>query len=89
MMSKPQDSHRFLKQNPHLVQEHLGSFLVVWAIDLAVEKKQALVERVARQCVTVQYIMELAKSVKADPRDCVDVFFKRFGWRGGGWRGFR
>ena len=34
-------------------------------------------KRVAHQCIIMQYIMELAKSVKQDPRVCVPGFFKR------------
>lgn len=31
----------------------------------------------ARQTVTVQYILELAKTLKRDPRECVNAFFAR------------
>ena len=32
-------------------------------------------ERVAHQCVIVQYILELAKSLESDPRATVRPFF--------------
>jgi len=77
MMSKYEESHKFLKARMHLVCEHLGSYLVIWAVDLACEDKHELKERVARQAIVAQYIMELAKTLKRDPRDCVDPFFIR------------
>ena len=77
MLSKPEDSHAFLKERPHLVCEHLGSYLVIWAVDLQVEEKTELMQRVARQAITMQYIFELAKSMDTDPKACVDPFFRR------------
>eukprot|EP00041_Stephanoeca_diplocostata_P007075 m.97633 g.97633 ORF g.97633 m.97633 type:complete len:375 (-) comp16718_c0_seq5:341-1465(-) len=77
MMSKYEESHKYLKANMHLVSEHLGSYLVIWAVDLAVEDKHELKERVAHQAIVAQYIMELARTLKRDPRDCVDAFFVR------------
>jgi len=77
MMKKYEESHKFLRANMNLVCEHLGSFLVIWAVDLAVEDKHELKERVAHQAIIAQYIMELAKTLKRDPRSCVDAFFNR------------
>ena len=51
--------------------------LVIWAVDLAVEDKHELKERVAHQAIIAQYIMELARTLKRDPRSCVDAFFTR------------
>ncbi len=84
MLGKYEESHKFLRENMDLVCEHLGSYLIVWAIDLQVEGKMELVKRVAHQCIVTQYIMELAKSMKIDPRACVDAFFARIGWFTGG-----
>lgn len=77
MLSKTADSHKFLKDRMYLVCEHLASYLVIWAVDLQVEKKEALMKRVARQAIVAQYILELAKTLKRDPRSCVDAFFTR------------
>jgi cell division cycle protein 37 len=40
-------------------------------------QKENLMKIVARQCIVMQYILELAKSLKQDPRQCVPAFFKR------------
>lgn len=77
MLSKYEESHKFLRERMHLVCEHLGSFLVIWAVDLAVEEKHELKERVAHQAIIAQYILELARTLKRDPRSCIDAFFTR------------
>jgi cell division cycle protein 37 len=77
MLSKYEEAHQFLKQRMYLVCEHLASYLVIWAVDLEVEKKDALMQRVARQAIVAQYILELSKTLKRDPRSCVDPFFTR------------
>eukprot|EP00048_Salpingoeca_helianthica_P002640 m.59136 g.59136 ORF g.59136 m.59136 type:complete len:439 (-) comp12219_c0_seq2:131-1447(-) len=77
MLSKPDDSQRYLREHPILVCDHLASYLIVWCVDLQVEGKTDLMERVAHQTIVAQFIMELAKSVKRDPRQCVDGFFHR------------
>lgn len=77
MYSKPEDSQKYLREHPHLVCEHLASYLIVWCVDLQVEGKTDLMERVAHQTIVAQFIMELAKSIKRDPRQCVDGFFHR------------
>eukprot|EP00051_Salpingoeca_urceolata_P032078 m.14199 g.14199 ORF g.14199 m.14199 type:complete len:393 (+) comp4750_c1_seq1:418-1596(+) len=78
MLSDPEASMKYLMEHHELVCDHLASYLVVWCVDLEVEEKAELVKRVARQTIIVQFIMELAKSVKQDPRDCVPAFFMRF-----------
>lgn len=77
LYSNYDDAHKYLKENMHLVCEHLGSYLVIWAVDLQVEEKFELMKRVARQAIVVQYILELAKTMQRDPRSCVDAFFTR------------
>ena len=77
MFSKYEESHKYLKERMHLVCDHLASYLVIWAVDLEVEKKEALMKRVARQAIVAQYILELAKTLQRDPRSCVEAFFTR------------
>ena len=60
MLSKYEESHKFLRANMHLVCEHLGSYLVIWAVDLACEDKKELKERVAHQ---VRAQPQLARSL--------------------------
>ena len=79
MLSKYEESHKYLKDRMYLVCDHLASFLVVWAVDLEVEEKKELMKRVAHQAIVAQYILELAKTLKRDPRSTVDAFFTRIG----------
>ena len=79
MLSKYEESHKYLKERMYLVCDHLASFLVVWAVDLEVEDKKELMKRVAHQAIVAQYILELAKTLKRDPRSTVDAFFTRIG----------
>ncbi|KAG9461650.1 hypothetical protein GDO78_016150, partial [Eleutherodactylus coqui] len=39
--------------------------------------KHALMEQVAHQTIVMQFILELAKSLKVDPRACFRQFFNR------------
>jgi len=76
-LTDPKDSQKFLMENMHLVCDHLASYLVVWCVDLEVEGKTPEMKTVAHQCICAQFIMELAKSIKQDPRACVNAFFVR------------
>ena len=40
-------------------------------------QKQALMEQVAHQTIVMQFILELAKSLKVDPRACFRQFFTK------------
>ncbi len=42
MLSKYEDSHKYLQEHPHLVSEHMASFLAIWCIDLCVEEVRLL-----------------------------------------------
>lgn len=77
MLSKLDESQKYLKEHPHLVCDHLASFLIVHCVDLESEGKHDLMARVAHQTIIAQFIVELAKSVKRHPRQCVDAFFSR------------
>merc|ERR1712096_55969 len=65
----------YLQNHPHLVCEKAANFLVVWCVDLEVEEKHSLVDVVTHQTLAMNYILTLAKSLKADPRDCFAKFF--------------
>jgi cell division cycle protein 37 len=45
--------------------------------DVVDTQDDKLVRTVAKQTVTIQYILELAKSLKRDARDCFNAFFAR------------
>ncbi|XP_023773614.1 hsp90 co-chaperone Cdc37, partial [Cyanistes caeruleus] len=77
MLRRWDDSQKFLSDNPHLVCEETANYLVIWCIDLEVEEKHALMEQVAHQTIVMQFILELAKSLKVDPRACFRQFFTK------------
>ncbi|KAM8974180.1 hsp90 co-chaperone Cdc37 [Pelodytes ibericus] len=77
MLHRWDDSQKYLSDNPHLVCEETANYLVIWCIDLEVEEKHALMEQVAHQTIVMQFILELAKSLKVDPRACFRQFFTK------------
>ncbi|XP_033615656.1 hsp90 co-chaperone Cdc37 isoform X1 [Fukomys damarensis] len=77
MLRRWDDSQKYLSENVHLVCEETANYLVIWCIDLEVEEKCALMEQVAHQTIVMQFILELAKSLKVDPRACFRQFFTK------------
>lgn len=77
MLSKPEDSKRYLQAHPDLCCEETANYLVIWCVNLVVEGKDNLMEHVAKQCISMQYVLELAKQLEVDPRGCVASFFNR------------
>ncbi|XP_036095969.1 hsp90 co-chaperone Cdc37 [Molossus molossus] len=77
MLHRWDDSQKYLSDNAHLVCEETANYLVIWCIDLEVEEKCALMEQVAHQTIVMQFILELAKSLKVDPRACFRQFFTK------------
>ncbi|TRY86114.1 hypothetical protein DNTS_030196 [Danionella cerebrum] len=77
MLRRWDDSQKYLSDNPHLVCEETANYLVIMCIDLEVEEKHALMEQVAHQTIVMQFILELAKSLKIDPRGCFRQFFTK------------
>ncbi|XP_077591174.1 hsp90 co-chaperone Cdc37-like [Stigmatopora nigra] len=77
MLRRWEDSQKYLSDNPHLVCEETANYLVIMCIDLEVEKKHALMEQVAHQTIVMQFTLELAKSLKVDPRGCFRQFFAK------------
>lgn len=77
MLKKFEDSKKFLLDHHHLVGEATANYLVIWCINLEMEKKSELMAHVAHQCICMQFILELAKQMDIDPRACVGTFFQR------------
>ncbi|XP_040202350.1 hsp90 co-chaperone Cdc37 [Rana temporaria] len=77
MLRRWDDSQKYLSDNSHLVCEETANYLVIWCIDLEVEEKHSLMEQVAHQTIVMQFILELAKSLKVDPRACFRQFFTK------------
>lgn len=78
MFQKPLDSQNYLVEHPYLVCEETANQLVLWCIDLAMEEKFDLMDHVSHQCIVMQFMLELAKSLKCDPRACIRPFFAKF-----------
>lgn len=77
MLRKFDDSKKFLLDHSQLVCEATANYLVIWCINLEMEKKSELMAHVAHQCICMQFILELSKQLDVDPRACVGSFFQR------------
>nr|UOF73985.1 hsp90 co-chaperone [Prodiamesa olivacea] len=77
MLRRFDDSKKFLLDNSLLVHEDTANYLVIWCINLKMEDKHELMTHVAHQCICMQYMLELAKQLKCDPRACIGPFFER------------
>ncbi|XP_025953275.1 hsp90 co-chaperone Cdc37-like 1 [Dromaius novaehollandiae] len=77
MLSRWDDSQRFLSDHPYLVCEETSKYLMLWCFHLEAEQKRALMEQVAHQAVVMQFIIEIAKSCNVDPRGCFRLFFQK------------
>jgi cell division cycle protein 37 len=77
MLRRYEDSLKFLQDHPQLVNDDTSHYLLIWCINLEMEEKSSLMEHVAHQCICMQFILELAKHMKVDPRACTPAFFKR------------
>ncbi|KAM7419680.1 hypothetical protein PAMA_016660 [Pampus argenteus] len=77
MMQRWDDSQKYLSDNPHLVCEETANCLVVICIDLEIDEKHALMEQVAHQAIVMQFILDLARSLKVDPRGSFRQFFSK------------
>ncbi|XP_029469372.1 hsp90 co-chaperone Cdc37-like 1 [Rhinatrema bivittatum] len=77
MLSRWNDSQRYLSDCPDLVCEETAKYLILWCFHLEAEQKGALMEQVAHQAVVMQFIIEMAKSCNVDPRGCFRLFFQK------------
>lgn len=77
MLKRFDDSKKFLMEHNLLVHEDTANYLVIWCINLEMEEKHELMTHVAHQCICMQYILELARQLKCDPRACIGPFFER------------
>ncbi|NWI18739.1 CD37L protein, partial [Crypturellus soui] len=89
MLSRWDDSQRFLSDHPYLVCEETSKYLLLWCFHLEAEQKRALMEQVAHQAVVMQFIIEMAKSCNVDPRGCFRRFFQKAKVREGYFQAFK
>ncbi|XP_040571837.1 hsp90 co-chaperone Cdc37 [Lepeophtheirus salmonis] len=77
MFSKFDDSKNYLLEHKHLACEETANYLVIQCINYAMEEKFSLMEHVAHQVISMQYLLELAKQLDTDPRACISSFFSK------------
>lgn len=77
MFRKFNDSRKFLNEHSQLASENTANYLVIWCINLAMDEKFELMDHVAHQCICMQYLLELSKSLNTDPRACINAFFSK------------
>lgn len=76
MMRRTEDSQQYLGANPHLMIRYSVSYMNAWCVDLIVEGKNELMEQIAYQAVTLQFILEVSKHAKMDIRGYAHQFFE-------------
>lgn len=77
MLKRYEDSKKFLLEHNLLVHEDTANYLVIWCINLEMEEKHELMTHIAHQCICMQYMLELSRTLKTDPRACIAPFFER------------
>jgi cell division cycle protein 37 len=71
------DSQAFLERHTDLLNEHTTGYLLLWCLQLEMDGQTKDMEVVARQQMLLQYVLDLAKSIKQDPRAAVRPFFSK------------
>ncbi|XP_069022908.1 hsp90 co-chaperone Cdc37 [Embiotoca jacksoni] len=77
MLRRWDDSQKYLSDKPHLVCKETANCLVVICIDFEIDEKHALMDQVAHQAIVTQFILDLARTLKVDPRGCFRQFFSK------------
>ncbi|XGW11573.1 hypothetical protein V3C99_012785 [Haemonchus contortus] len=75
-----EESEEFILEHPHLASEYTANYLTIDALNLAIDYKEEEMCNVARQCIVVQYLLELARNMNAIPTNIniIKAFFKKF-----------
>ncbi|KAK6030404.1 Cdc37 Hsp90 binding domain protein [Ostertagia ostertagi] len=75
-----EESEEFILEHPHLASEYTANYLTIDALNLAIDNKDDEMCNVARQCIVIQYLLELAKNMNAIPTNLniIKAFFKKF-----------
>ncbi|VDO65110.1 unnamed protein product [Haemonchus placei] len=75
-----EESEEFILEHPHLASEYTANYLTIDALNLAIDYKDEEMSNVARQCIVVQYLLELARNMNAIPTNIniIKAFFKKF-----------
>ena len=77
MLSRWDDCKQYLLENPDLCCEETANYLAIWCLNLQMDEKTDLMMHVSKQVISMQYILELAKTMNCDPRSCIKSFFTK------------
>ncbi|KAH7706973.1 Hsp90 co-chaperone Cdc37 [Aphelenchoides avenae] len=69
----------FLLEHPHLASDYAASYITIEALNLAIEYKEDEMAKYAANCITLQYLLELAKTLNAlaTNTNVIKNFFKK------------
>uniref|UniRef100_A0A914UT87 Hsp90 chaperone protein kinase-targeting subunit n=1 Tax=Plectus sambesii TaxID=2011161 RepID=A0A914UT87_9BILA len=73
-------SEKFLLDNPHLACDFTANYLTLECLNLGMEFKDEEMCTMAEQCIIVQYLIELAKTLNMPPTNTsvIHNFFRKF-----------
>lgn len=73
-------SEQFILEHPRLASEYSANYLTIECLNLAIDEKDEDMCTMARQCIVMQYLLELAKSLNAiaTNTNVIKNFFKKF-----------
>jgi cell division cycle protein 37 len=79
MLDNFEQCEKFLLDHPHLASDYASSYITIEALNLAIEEKYDEMEKYASNCITLQYLLELAKSLNAlaTNTNVIKNFFKK------------
>lgn len=74
-----EEAEKFLLDYPFLCSEFATSWITIEALNLSMEEKFDEMKVYARNCITLQYLLELAKSLNslATNTNVIKTFFKK------------
>ncbi|KAK0409523.1 hypothetical protein QR680_004595 [Steinernema hermaphroditum] len=74
-------SKKYLIEHPFLCSEFAASFLTIECLNLAIEEKDEEAGNMAEQCIIIQYLLEMARSLNALATNTtvINTFFKKIG----------
>ena len=72
-------TEEYLLEHPPLASEYATSWMTIEALNQTIDQNYSVMEKMTEQCITVQYLLELAKSLKALPTNpnVIKTFFKK------------
>ncbi|TKR70394.1 hypothetical protein L596_022428 [Steinernema carpocapsae] len=76
-----EESKKFLLDHPHLCSDFAASFLTIECLNLAIDDNEKEAGNMAEQCIIVQYLLEMARSLNAlaTNSNVINTFFKKIG----------